>query len=174
MLTHRKSRKYSDFAPDAWRNVMQTGDFGTQNRVLTSWKEIAAYLGKGVRTVQRWEKDFALPVRRPRNSDKSAILARTCDLDAWVAMRCSTRTPSGEAADHGHQLLSLRSTLAAGLTTALMLRHSNAALISEVRKAICDLHTRLDRLSRSPAAAPPSAPEPMLPAPDGQSATGAA
>ena len=26
--------------------------------VFTSWKEIACYLGKGIRTVQRWERDF--------------------------------------------------------------------------------------------------------------------
>jgi hypothetical protein len=31
---------------------------------LNGWKEIAAYLGRSVRTVQRWEKDFGLPVRR--------------------------------------------------------------------------------------------------------------
>ncbi len=32
--------------------------------LLNSWKEIAAYMGRGVRTVQRWERDLALPVRR--------------------------------------------------------------------------------------------------------------
>jgi hypothetical protein len=30
---------------------------------LTSWKEIGQYLGKGVRTVQRWEQQMGLPVR---------------------------------------------------------------------------------------------------------------
>jgi hypothetical protein len=29
---------------------------------LNGWKEIAAYVGKGVRTVQRWEKAHGLPV----------------------------------------------------------------------------------------------------------------
>ena len=32
--------------------------------LLNSWKEIAAYMGRGVRTLQRWERDLALPVRR--------------------------------------------------------------------------------------------------------------
>ena len=31
---------------------------------LDSWKEIAAYLRKGLRTVQRWERTEGLPVRR--------------------------------------------------------------------------------------------------------------
>src|SRR3954463_10845884 len=31
---------------------------------LDSWKEIAAYLRRGVRTVQRWERDEGLPVHR--------------------------------------------------------------------------------------------------------------
>ena len=51
---------------------------------LTSWKEIAQYLGKGVRTVQRWEQEFGLPVRRARGGDKRAILAIPEELDAWI------------------------------------------------------------------------------------------
>ena len=34
----------------------------TQLQVLNGWKEIANYLGKGVRTVQRYEREFGLPV----------------------------------------------------------------------------------------------------------------
>ena len=52
--------------------------------VLNSWKEIAAYLGRGVRTVQRYERDLALPVRRPRGKSRSAVIALTGDLDAWL------------------------------------------------------------------------------------------
>ncbi len=53
--------------------------------VLHSWKEIARYLGCGVRTVQRWEHDLGLPVRRPRGEIRSAVIALTSDLDAWLA-----------------------------------------------------------------------------------------
>lgn len=52
--------------------------------VLNSWKEIAAYLGRGVRTVQRWEHDLALPVRRPRGRERSAVIALKADLDRWL------------------------------------------------------------------------------------------
>jgi hypothetical protein len=52
--------------------------------VLTSWKEIAAYLGKGVRTVQRWEREFGLPVRRP-NGNSHTVYASCEELQAWLA-----------------------------------------------------------------------------------------
>lgn len=34
------------------------------NRRLNGWKEIAACFAKGVRTVQRWERELGLPFRR--------------------------------------------------------------------------------------------------------------
>jgi|SRR6185437_8902009 len=54
------------------------------HEVLNSWKEIAAYLGRGVRTVQRWERELQLPVRRPRGKDRSAVIALKSDLDKWL------------------------------------------------------------------------------------------
>lgn len=59
--------------------------------ILNSWKEIAAYLGRGVRTAQRWEAELHLPVRRPRNKSRSAVMALRTDLDQWIAC-----TPSCE------------------------------------------------------------------------------
>lgn len=50
---------------------------------LSSWKEVAAYLGKGVRTVQRWEQQFGLPVRRP-SPNRHVIFALPSELDAWL------------------------------------------------------------------------------------------
>jgi hypothetical protein len=54
------------------------------SEVLNSWKEIAAYMGRGVRTVQRWERELGLPVRRPRGKERSAVIALTTDLDRWL------------------------------------------------------------------------------------------
>jgi predicted DNA-binding transcriptional regulator AlpA len=56
----------------------------TDQRVLSSWKEIAEYLGKGRRTAQRWENELGLPVRRTREGVKSAVLAVPEEIDAWV------------------------------------------------------------------------------------------
>jgi CheY-like chemotaxis protein len=60
--------------------------------ILHSWKEIARYLGCGVRTVQRWEHDLGLPVRRPRGEIRSAVIALTSELDAWLATTAVRRT----------------------------------------------------------------------------------
>jgi hypothetical protein len=53
--------------------------------VLNSWKEVAVYLGRGVRTVQRWEMDLGLPVRRPRGRSRSAVIALKPELDLWLS-----------------------------------------------------------------------------------------
>jgi hypothetical protein len=60
---------------------------GRQLEVLSGWKDIAAYLGKGVRTVQRYESTFGLPVRRPAGKSASSVLATKAELDAWVHAR---------------------------------------------------------------------------------------
>src|ERR1700742_836086 len=52
--------------------------------VLNSWKEVAVYLGRGVRTVQRWERDLNMPVRRPRGTLRSAVIAFKQELDDWL------------------------------------------------------------------------------------------
>ncbi len=52
--------------------------------ILNSWKEIASYLGRGVRTVQRWERDLGLPVHRPKGRDRSAVLAFPEELQKWL------------------------------------------------------------------------------------------
>jgi CheY-like chemotaxis protein len=51
--------------------------------ILKGWKEIAKYLGVGVRTVQRWEV-LGLPVRRPSRRRRSAVVAVRADLDSWL------------------------------------------------------------------------------------------
>jgi hypothetical protein len=58
--------------------------FTAPRRVLTSWKEIAGYMGFGVRTVQRYEASLGLPVRRPMRHDRSSVIAFTDEIDAWL------------------------------------------------------------------------------------------
>jgi len=53
------------------------------NDRLDSWKEIAAYLKKEVRTVQRWEKTGGLPVRRLAHGKQGTVFAYKPDLEAW-------------------------------------------------------------------------------------------
>ncbi len=50
---------------------------------LESWKEIAAYLKRDVRTVQRWEKQEGLPVYRHMHSERGTVYGYKPELDAW-------------------------------------------------------------------------------------------
>jgi len=53
--------------------------------LLTSWKEIASYLGRDVRTCLRWEKSFGLPIHRlDPDSEKSRVFAYKDELDEWL------------------------------------------------------------------------------------------
>ena len=57
-----------------------------RTEIMSGWKDIAAYLGKGVRTVQRYERDAGLPVRRSVGNAGS-VIATQAELDAWVDAR---------------------------------------------------------------------------------------
>jgi hypothetical protein len=61
------------------------------SNALTSWKEIATYLGKSVRTVQRWEASLGLPVRRPNANDRNIVVAMPTELDQWLLNRLRPR-----------------------------------------------------------------------------------
>lgn len=54
---------------------------------LDSWKEIAAYLGRGIRTVQRWERDEGLPVHRLAHEKRGTVYAYHDELAVWWAER---------------------------------------------------------------------------------------
>ncbi len=73
---------------------------------LTCWKEIASYLGKSVRTVQRWERELDLPVRRPNEHEYKMVAAIPAELDNWVQTRL---TPHPTA--HAHTFDQLQKTV---------------------------------------------------------------
>ncbi len=58
-----------------------------QDARLESWKEIAAYLRREVRTVQRWEKKEGLPVHRHLHDKLGSVYAFKAELDAWWVSR---------------------------------------------------------------------------------------
>ena len=67
---------------------------------LDSWKEIADYLGRGVTTVRRWEREEGLPVRRLEHTKRGSIIAYRSELDAWRNSHTTPlpEAPAGEAA----------------------------------------------------------------------------
>jgi hypothetical protein len=120
-----------------------------ESKVLSSWKDIARYMGKGVRTVQRWERHFGLPVRRPNGAlHKSAVLLDRSDLDAWLATRFSSRADVKSIAMAKDQPAgSPRTLLRERMQLAQELRAANHALTQEICESIRLLTQRCDRLS---------------------------
>ena len=60
---------------------------GPDEKQLESWKEIAAYLKRDVRTVIRWEKSEGLPVHRHLHQARSSVYAYPSEINAWSATR---------------------------------------------------------------------------------------
>jgi len=51
---------------------------------LDSWKEIADYLRRDVRTVIRWERERGLPVHRIPGGKRSVVFAYREEIDRWL------------------------------------------------------------------------------------------
>src|SRR5690349_5370869 len=54
---------------------------------LESWKEIAAHLRRGERTVRRWEQTEGLPVYRHSHQKQATVYAFRTELNAWLENR---------------------------------------------------------------------------------------
>src|SRR5258707_12473450 len=69
---------------------------------LDSWKEIATYLEREVRTVQRWEKKEGLPVHRQIHEKLGTVYAYKSEIDVWWRERrakLASKPENGEIAE---------------------------------------------------------------------------
>ncbi len=101
---------------------------------LSGWKDIAHYLGRGVRTVQRYERELSLPVRRPAGKTSGSVVATKVELDAWVSaspIREAFRlmTPSPISTDATKEIKN-------GVAEMRKLREQMADLRSELRASL--------------------------------------
>ncbi len=64
---------------------------------LDSWKEIASYLKRDIRTVQRWEKKEGLPVHRHLHEKLGAVFAYRSEIDSWWVERSPDVQAPGES-----------------------------------------------------------------------------
>lgn len=71
----------------------------SQDHLLEAWKDIATYMRRDVRTVQRWEKLHELPVYRLQDSRSGSVFAYKRELDAWRQRRAVQCMP-----DHNREL----------------------------------------------------------------------
>jgi hypothetical protein len=77
---------------------------GNSPQCLHTWKEIAGYLDCGVRTVQRWEEQLALPVRRADGKNRSHVLAMRSEIDEWLKSTFSALRVNGPRRTTGDDL----------------------------------------------------------------------
>jgi TolB-like protein/tetratricopeptide (TPR) repeat protein len=101
---------------------------------LESWKEIAAYLRRGVRTVRRWEREEGLPVHRHLHRSRATIYARPAEIDAWWGERRPPVERPGPAreADRPARRLMVAVLPFANLGTAAESEHVGDGLTEEV------------------------------------------
>lgn len=91
---------------------------------LESWKEIAGYLRRDVRTVQRWERREGLPVHRHLHNTLGTVYAFRRELDAWEeGRRSANRAEPAARARRWRSVAALASVLAgAGALTVWLIR----------------------------------------------------
>ncbi len=133
---------------DSWTAVTTHSPSAASSlRVLNSWKEIADYLGRGIRTVQRYERELGLPVRRPAGKKRSAVIAIKADIDAWVhaaPMHDADRLSMAQAAS-SHSVVMLHP----GVTQMRELCAQMTALRDELRITCARVHESVLRLRGS-------------------------
>jgi tetratricopeptide (TPR) repeat protein len=64
-------------------SLRPSDDLSTGRDRLESWKEIATYLRREVRTVQLWEKREGLPVHRHFHKRLSTVFAFRSEIESW-------------------------------------------------------------------------------------------
>ena len=83
----------SQFMQTPARNPENTVGLGQR---LDCWKEIASYLGKGERTVKRWETNRGLPIHRVPGGGRASVYAHAAELDEWLVSARALEIEIGE------------------------------------------------------------------------------
>jgi len=103
---------------------------------LSGWKEIANYLGKGVRTVQRYERQLGLPVRRPAGKPWGSVVATRAELDGWVKASPIREVCRLSSTSIPNEYTASADNIKRGLEKMMRLRDEMLALRSEVRNSV--------------------------------------
>ena len=117
--------------------------------ILNSWKEIAAYLNRGVRTVQRWEADLRLPVRRPSGRNRSAVIAIRSEIDSWLRS-CPLEKRQNHAADEAPLPAASLPSCRELLSVARRLRADVFRSRHELSTALHELCTTVQKMKVAP------------------------
>jgi len=77
-------------APSAENRDQRGRHVSPSKELLDSWKEIAVFLQRGVRTVQRWEREECLPVHRHRHGRGGTVFALAPEIQKWLMSRAAS------------------------------------------------------------------------------------
>jgi len=120
--------------------------------ILNSWKEIAVYLGRGVRTAQRWERELRLPVHRLGKGRRSPVYSTAAELNFWMSTvdfaRSSRLQPArapifprtSKPVEDSLRLLSSVQSLAQAVAENSVRQHHQAAIL---RAQILEMRSRM-------------------------------
>jgi len=119
--------------PPANASSPQFTGLGSGTDRLDSWKEIANYLRREVRTVQLWEKREGLPIHRHFHKSLGSVFALRSEIDRWKreASRESSKPETESAA------LSKSSKGTGNRISIYVLPLKNVTVSSE-RRSLCD------------------------------------
>jgi transposase-like protein len=115
--------------------------------VLNSWKDIATHLHTSVRTAQRWEMRFHLPIHRPSGSQKGPVLAFEKELDEWIqngGARLALLAGNGEIPRSTERRAKIRPQLASTHARAERM----IGLAAEIRQRTEALQKQVERVMR--------------------------
>lgn len=101
-----------------------------QSGIFRGWKDIARYTGMSVRTLQRYEHNYGLPVRRPSSRPRGSVVATKIELEHWIKAKPLSRPRMPEA-----YLAAFQKSIA-----------EQRRLREEMKEARQRVHTTLERL----------------------------
>jgi hypothetical protein len=113
-------------------------------KFLAGWKDISTYLGKGVRTVQRYEREMGLPIRRPAGKSRAAVVATKAELDAWVEASPYRDTLTLPRFVSNHQTVT--ASIKRGINEMHRLRDQMFDLRGEVKRTVSILQTCIEQV----------------------------
>jgi hypothetical protein len=127
-------------------------------KTLNSWKEIATYLGRGVRTVQRWESELRLPVHRMGKSDRSPVFAFRAEVDGWLRTQAGSQPHAPEAGTNSERfdrvcILDRSSRLTSTTLQLIEKQRAQTLLIAEQVNRMADLLPAANKSGLLPATA---------------------
>lgn len=100
------------------RSMNAPRDTESSSRRLNSWKEIADFLDRDVRSVQRWEHERGLPVHRIPGQKGGAVFAYEAELEDWLR--------SGKAAEASNAAVAGNAEADGGVTSSQQMAEANS------------------------------------------------